>query len=348
MRKGKKKKKKTGAPFLVAEVRPKPEMVELQRLKNPYQDQVYWHINAAMRNYQFNNVETSVTVNSDDVGGVYSTSGSPTSEECISQTRDHPITYYTRTVPPYRKAYQTKDRRLVIKLVGNITHAIAPEKYGSCLGCWMLGQVKPLQFYLDAAVGMLRKIPSAKLPFRAIPPSEGVKNYRGLANVMLDRRVYDTGKIVLWGQYSSSSIDRGVASAFAKGDATAAVFTLLGRNCVCISQWSRFSREHEWIYPPNTIFKVTQCLSEEHQMILDKANLQLFSMEEVDEYDAIEIYLRGLVPLITGNDAPQYVMQLFNVIHHLSKRCTEAALSVLLSPNEQVCWEGFLFFKSFM
>ena len=338
-----------GSPCLIAEVRSRPDCIELTRLKHGFDDQIYWHINAAMRNYQFQNIHPTVRIqdirlSSQDLSGTYVLKDNPpTAEESLKYMNEPNTTKkhsFVRDAPPFRRAvYSTKRQNWDVSTTGGHAGTVkSSEVTPMNLGTWMLLQVQPFCFFLDRALELLRRVDRTQLPHEVIPPRAGVKNYRGLAGVVLDRRVYDLNKIVLWGQFSSSSIDRGVASAFAKGAETAAVFTLIGKSCVCIAQWSRFAREHEWLYPPNSIFKVTNCLAEEHQMILDKANLQLFSMEEVDEFAAIETYLRGLVPCITGDDAPMHVMQLFNIIHHLVRRMPEDALMCLLSPFEKAMY----------
>ncbi|KAJ9459583.1 hypothetical protein DIPPA_04300 [Diplonema papillatum] len=331
------------APFLVVEIGKdeKPEIIEIQRLKHGYSDQIYWHINAAMRNLQFGFNETFLVVEHEDkdVTGKYVAVNPPLtyaeSVEALSLP-NKPTPLHREGDFPRKATYSASKRQYLIRNGdGTVVAAVKPDMTHFQIGVWMVQQVQPIQYYLEEALKLLRRIDASGLPHEVVAAPDGCKNYRGLAGVILDRRVYDTGKIVLWGQFSSSSLDRGVASNFAKGDTTAAVFTLIGRSCVCIATWSRFARESEWLYPPNTLFRVTNCLAEEHQMILDKQNLQLFSMSEVDEYAAIETYLRSLVPLITGDDAPQYVMQLFHVIHYVGKKDPENALKVLLQPEQQ-------------
>ena len=156
------------------------------------------------------------------------------------------------------------------------------------LGTWLCNQMLPLQYYIDVALVKANDIRGSKAPL-------GLCNYRGLKGVTLDRNLYGTGKVVLWSAYSSASGDRGIATAFATGDDKAAIFSLVGRACVCISKWSRYGREREWLYPPNSIFQVTGSLSEEHAELAGKKNLQIFSMSEVDDIDALLAYLRGLV-----------------------------------------------------
>eukprot|EP00662_Eupelagonemidae_sp_cell21_P006456 gene6456-27446_t len=51
-----------------------------------------------------------------------------------------------------------------------------------------------------------------------------------MANMVLDARMYSLEKVLLWGQYSSSSRDQGVAQTHAVGP-SASVFTLRGFSC---------------------------------------------------------------------------------------------------------------------
>eukprot|EP01063_Lacrimia_lanifica_P032641 TRINITY_DN5611_c1_g1_i1.p1 TRINITY_DN5611_c1_g1~~TRINITY_DN5611_c1_g1_i1.p1 ORF type:complete len:1546 (+),score=470.16 TRINITY_DN5611_c1_g1_i1:127-4764(+) len=329
-------------PFLVVELKPKMEPVEVQRLKYGFADQIFWHINACLRNSQFKrscalHVRTS---SKKDIDGRYSLLGDvPTYAEGQHDLSSYMDRFqFQRDAQPVRRAHSSTGQKKYWIFTGangvQVTQA-KQDQVGVDVGTWFTGQAQPICFYLDRALDLLRFIDGSKLETGVVAPPEGVKNYRGLSGVVLDRSVYDTNRIVLWGQFSSSSVDRGVASAFAKGSECAAVFTIIGRSCVRIAQWSRFAREHEWLYPPNSIFKITSCLSEEHQQILDKENLQLFSMEEVDEFEAIETHLRGVVPTIKGEDAPAHVMQLFTIIQFLTKRDTENCLNTLLNPTEQ-------------
>eukprot|EP01062_Namystynia_karyoxenos_P012324 TRINITY_DN1442_c0_g2_i1.p1 TRINITY_DN1442_c0_g2~~TRINITY_DN1442_c0_g2_i1.p1 ORF type:complete len:2718 (+),score=581.00 TRINITY_DN1442_c0_g2_i1:84-8237(+) len=143
-------------------------------------------------------------------------------------------------------------------------------------GTWLLWQARPLLWQVDRAMRMLRPMIGGH---RCAPPSS-IKLYRGLQNVSLPPKVYARGRVVLWGQFSSSSKDQGVAQAFA-GGAKASVFTLEGSSCRLIAPWSRFGREEEWLFPLNTRWLVTALLTEEQRQILDKSDTQLYEMKEI-------------------------------------------------------------------
>eukprot|EP01065_Artemidia_motanka_P015317 TRINITY_DN19178_c0_g1_i1.p1 TRINITY_DN19178_c0_g1~~TRINITY_DN19178_c0_g1_i1.p1 ORF type:complete len:1402 (+),score=308.97 TRINITY_DN19178_c0_g1_i1:80-4207(+) len=333
----------SGSPCVVADIET-VEITHVFRLKDGFDDQPYWHLNAAMRNKQFGNEKAKLTVADlagENVAGVYQCEARPpNTEEALTDDRKPPLIQQIAGTPAEQRDLRGRKRALFTPGRGWMVHGggekalIRPDMCNFSVGTFLLPQVRPLIYYLDRALEILGEMQELRPGQPVRPGPGGMKNFRGLAGVTLDRAVYDTGRVVLWGQYSSSSKDRGVAAAFAQSDSTAAVFTLLGKNCVCIAQWSRFAREHEWLYPPNSMFKVTSCLSEEHQQLLDKANLQLFTMEEVDEFEALEIYVRSTVGRVQGSNAAEQVMQLFQVIHHINLRKPNDALLCMLDPSD--------------
>eukprot|EP01062_Namystynia_karyoxenos_P042007 TRINITY_DN30671_c0_g1_i1.p1 TRINITY_DN30671_c0_g1~~TRINITY_DN30671_c0_g1_i1.p1 ORF type:complete len:2687 (+),score=782.45 TRINITY_DN30671_c0_g1_i1:64-8061(+) len=144
------------------------------------------------------------------------------------------------------------------------------------IGTWLLWQVRPLLWQIATAMSTLRPVVGG---YRCAP-TVNLKLYRGLQNVTLSPKVYARGKVVLWGQFSSSSKDQGVAQSFAGGP-KASVFTLEGSSCRLIAPWSRFGREEEWLFPLNTLWQVTALLTEEQRQILDKSDTQLYEMREI-------------------------------------------------------------------
>eukprot|EP00756_Hemistasia_phaeocysticola_P022119 Hpha_TRINITY_DN15814_c0_g6::TRINITY_DN15814_c0_g6_i1::g.191682::m.191682 len=332
----------SGSKHVIADVKRK-EVCEIFRLKDAFDDQPYWHLNAAMRNKQFGNERARLKINpikedrNDIVSGWYECEEDPPDTvEALDEPADLPAFAWSAPDKALAKRRWAQFRRghgrWSIRSAGEIRN-IDVDRTEFSVGTWVLPQVLPLAYYMDKSIATLRVLTHLELGFKVLPDPV-LKNYRGLAGVTLDRRIYDIGRVVLWGQYSSSSKDRGVAASFAQAGGKAAVFTLEGKNCVCIAQWSRFAREHEWLYPPNTMFKVTHSLSEEHQQILDKSNLQLFSMSEVDDFDALEIFVRALVPRVTGDNAPEHVMQLFSAMQLIRDRRADAALAHLSDPSE--------------
>eukprot|EP01062_Namystynia_karyoxenos_P082614 TRINITY_DN9333_c0_g3_i1.p1 TRINITY_DN9333_c0_g3~~TRINITY_DN9333_c0_g3_i1.p1 ORF type:complete len:2819 (+),score=877.20 TRINITY_DN9333_c0_g3_i1:94-8457(+) len=153
---------------------------------------------------------------------------------------------------------------------------VNPDDCWLDLGTWLLGQSRPLLWQIAWALRSLKPVVGK---YRCAPTGN-MKLYRGLQNVTLDPKVYAYGKVVLWGQYSSTSKDQGVAQSFAGGP-KASVFTLEGSTCRLIAPWSRFGREEEWLFPLNTLWQVTALLTEEQQQILGKDDMQLYEMAEV-------------------------------------------------------------------
>ena len=62
------------------------------------------------------------------------------------------------------------------------------------------------------------------------------------------------------------------------------------------------------------MFQVASTLSEDSAKILGLENLQLFTLEEVSEVQALLIYLRGLVNIVVatgeGSVMPRYVFSI--------------------------------------
>eukprot|EP01062_Namystynia_karyoxenos_P012395 TRINITY_DN1444_c2_g2_i1.p1 TRINITY_DN1444_c2_g2~~TRINITY_DN1444_c2_g2_i1.p1 ORF type:complete len:2004 (+),score=493.21 TRINITY_DN1444_c2_g2_i1:66-6014(+) len=143
---------------------------------------------------------------------------------------------------------------------------------------WILPQCRALIWRLE---NMLRLLPASG------SGKTRRKNYRGLAGVSLDRRMYSRGSVVVFGAFTSASDDQGVAGNFAEGSGDAAVFTIYGSTGRCIARWSRFGREKEVLYPPNTLHLVTEALSAEHAAILNKRQLQVYDLRELTQAQAV-------------------------------------------------------------
>ena len=152
------------------------------------------------------------------------------------------------------------------------------------LGTYILHQAKDLLFYIDNA---LRNVPArvSELGIKCRPPCviSPLKNkgyqkcYRGVG-AQMDQKLYSRGNVVLWSQFSSTSLDQGISQAYAKSSSSASVFIVQGFSCRKISPWSRFAREEEWTYPLNSMFEVLDVLSEESQHILGKEGMHTLTL----------------------------------------------------------------------
>eukprot|EP00759_Apiculatamorpha_spiralis_P024821 PhF_6_TR27977/c0_g1_i2/m.41403 len=125
----------------------------------------------------------------------------------------------------------------------------------------------PLVYYIDAAMAKFRG------------KTEEIVTYRGIDRT-LPEDVYFVGNCINWQAFTSTSIDQGVAAGFAESDKGSAVFIFRGTSSVDISKWSRFSREVEFLYPPNTVINVVSALTGEMSEVVGKAHLQVFEIEE--------------------------------------------------------------------
>eukprot|EP01062_Namystynia_karyoxenos_P008778 TRINITY_DN130_c0_g4_i1.p1 TRINITY_DN130_c0_g4~~TRINITY_DN130_c0_g4_i1.p1 ORF type:complete len:2472 (+),score=825.32 TRINITY_DN130_c0_g4_i1:83-7498(+) len=331
----------SGSRFVVMECASE-RLTELSRVKDGHDDQPYWHLNYAMRMRQMGKEKTTLALAAvSGYAGKYHAPKPPTSAPADRSE-------LTWQLPVDLVHEKKKNQRCRWDIAGGDLEQgcwrVYPEdkpdgislENKDCsfeLCTWMLGQLTPLIYHTDRAMMELKNVSEHKVGYSVCPPPKGIKNYRGLANVSLPSSVYGQGKVVLWGQYSSSTTDRGVASAFAGGATACAVFNLVGKSCRCIAQWSRFAREKEWLYPPGVKFRVVSALTEEQQQILGRQNLQLFSMEEIDEFQALEIYVRGVVPTVAGGEkGAEQVMQLFRIMQSLTSHHADEALVRALDP----------------
>ncbi|KAJ9459023.1 hypothetical protein DIPPA_15853 [Diplonema papillatum] len=200
-------------------------------------------------------------------------------------------------------------------------YKVEPEGASMRLGVWMMPAVRPFMWFLEEAI---RSIQSEE---------QVVKSYRGLADVTLAREQYTPGGLVLWGAYSSSSADQATATWFAMQAGSAAVFTLRGKTCKMIAPWSRFAREQEYLYAPNTCFQVKTMLTEDQQQILQREELQLCELDEVDDLEAITIYITQTINNVVRGQG-RLVNQLVGIVQALVNRELVTALERSVTPGE--------------
>eukprot|EP00755_Sulcionema_specki_P009755 Sspe_Gene.6488::Locus_2186_Transcript_1_1_Confidence_1.000_Length_8729::g.6488::m.6488 len=286
---------------------------KLYRVYHEYKEQPYQLLNATMRNLQDGNDQAYLEVFArmgEGIPGRYLLKGDV-------ERNPVPLHHETtgRTVQWVHNNFW-KERSGIL---------IPEEQTKLRLGVCMLDKLRPLLYYLKMA---LDKIP---------PHDTVVKSYRGLADVKFPRDMYNSSSLVLWAAYSSSSADQATATWFAMQEGSAAVFTLKGRSCKLIGPWSRFAREMEWLYPPNTCFQVKTMLTEDQQQILGKEELQLYECDEVDDHEALTIHITSIInSAITQNDRQQLVQQLSGLLHLLlpgRKQMTDA-LEKAVDPSE--------------
>eukprot|EP01062_Namystynia_karyoxenos_P021078 TRINITY_DN17990_c0_g1_i4.p1 TRINITY_DN17990_c0_g1~~TRINITY_DN17990_c0_g1_i4.p1 ORF type:complete len:1945 (+),score=412.20 TRINITY_DN17990_c0_g1_i4:99-5837(+) len=202
---------------------------------------------------------------------------------------------------------------------------------------WMLPQLRQMCWWFEHSL-------------RCLPTTRVQKVYRGLAGVQLNRHLYAEGRLVLWGAFSSSSRDQGVAQQFAemskRHGAVAVVFIIDCNTPRKIAPWSRLARENERIFAPNSVFVVTSApgLSEQQQELLGVVeSLQLFEIQEPrDPVQIVELSLRCHLVSISGGDA-ETTIQIFKVVEALKcpagggagsvRKRVEAALHALLDPG---------------
>eukprot|EP00756_Hemistasia_phaeocysticola_P037635 Hpha_TRINITY_DN16709_c3_g5::TRINITY_DN16709_c3_g5_i1::g.78186::m.78186 len=130
----------------------------------------------------------------------------------------------------------------------------------------------------------------------ALPQQGGGRYYRGIKGVVVSALGgYESGRLVRWPSFSSSSADQGVACSFAQGGGAATVFTIKGHYCRNISPNSRFCREEEWLFPANASMRVEQLLSPEVQEVLGRSGFQIVELCELSAASAHRTLIRGLL-----------------------------------------------------
>eukprot|EP01062_Namystynia_karyoxenos_P046367 TRINITY_DN346_c0_g1_i1.p1 TRINITY_DN346_c0_g1~~TRINITY_DN346_c0_g1_i1.p1 ORF type:complete len:1398 (+),score=311.69 TRINITY_DN346_c0_g1_i1:86-4279(+) len=174
------------------------------------------------------------------------------------------------------------------------------------VNAWTLPQCRALIWRVEAALQDLPRMPGLRMAISFIgadvgggpggrrasscasPVSAGSwlhKGYRGLQGVSLCNRAYRRDRVVVFAAFSSTSFDQGIASQFV--GSSGAIFTMYTSSGRMIAPWSRYSREQEVLLPPNTLHLVTDSLSADHAAILDKAELQLFDLQEITVAGAV-------------------------------------------------------------
>ena len=108
--------------------------------------------------------------------------------------------------------------------------------------------------------------------------------YRGIS-VRLKREDYPHGRAITWQAFSSTTQDLKVAMQFLGGDEQARSGTLFfirnSRAARGISAWSQYPEEEEWLYPPNTHFRVVDRCYERDVIRMHTSLLQDCDMSDV-------------------------------------------------------------------
>ena len=100
----------------------------------------------------------------------------------------------------------------------------------------------------------------------ALPAGAPPHVYRGLGKHFDVVAEYGEGRVVCWPAFSSSSASQEVADDFIRRNTETkalkdgTVFIVKPRGCRDISMWSRFPREHEYLFPSNSRFQVIKNL----------------------------------------------------------------------------------------
>eukprot|EP01065_Artemidia_motanka_P018567 TRINITY_DN2188_c2_g1_i1.p1 TRINITY_DN2188_c2_g1~~TRINITY_DN2188_c2_g1_i1.p1 ORF type:complete len:1845 (+),score=535.42 TRINITY_DN2188_c2_g1_i1:194-5728(+) len=268
-------------------------MKDMQRLEREAENQPYWSLNQAMRNTQQGRHAIHLQVGGDKKYAA------KCPQNWLPSQRLPPL----RCTDGGSAQWDSQCRSWMVAERGGPSTPVPPEADVTFeIGTLMLHQVKPLLQHLDIAIHHLRPV-SGECPQRL---------YRGLAGVQLDAGMYSVGKVVMWGQFSSSSADMSVATGFTSAGSSA-VFSIVGGHAIKLARMSRFAREREWLYPASTLFAVDGTLSDEFARMLGKQSLQLFELRVVTRRQALALRVRNLLCAVRGDDAQARVGGLFKI-----------------------------------
>ena len=323
----------SGSPRIITDTEPPHDPTSIFRVYHECKEQPYFLLNETMRNKQshlastpfYSSVEVSLAGKD---SGRYVTKEQYSDEDCPDMV-GKAVTFRHESASNKTLQWDQELEIWYMHRLKDVTGRVEHEDGKLRLGLWMLTVTRPLMWYLDNS---LRGIPLE---------SEPVKSYRGLANAVLPRDSYMQGGLVMWGAYSSSSVDQATATWFATQEKSAAVFTLRGKSCTLVAQWSRFAREKEYLYPPNTCFQVKTLLTEDQQQLLGREELQLYELDEVDDYESLTIYITQIINSAITGQGMELVDQLVSVIQSLVNKQLLKALKAVLTPNEPVLTQSY-------
>ena len=214
------------------------KICRLSRVNNTISDQLYWHVNYAMRCKQ-DNTDAQITISGDgfpsEVKGNYKPptqainsgveavdwkddwDGQDTDADSCGAARNS-IAVFTHSEDASKTLYYDGVSWM---FSGTSTYQIPNHAISLRLGYWCLPQSIPLIFHLTKGLEQVRKIPGHS-------PAPVALSYRGFKG-SLPPHLYEQSKVVLWTAFASSSVDREIAAQFTQGrDPKAAVITIRG------------------------------------------------------------------------------------------------------------------------
>ena len=305
--------------------------------------QIFYLLNMAMRESQFCNHEAELTVNETDLTIGQGSFGKffasqPSSVDDMGETQKPEAPKFKKrdrglfgTLHRVSAQWDERTSHWCIEYPSGKVERVPDGDTWLALKAWMLPQTRPLIFFMNKTLAAVN---------RQSDKTQIQKTYRGI-RCALSREVYAMGNVLVWAQYSSTSEDQGVAAAFAKGEAPAAVFTMHGRDkCVLLSSYSRFAREAELLYMNNTCFRVSESLTTEQAQILGKENLQLFTLQEIEDIDMYCILIRRLLPLAKTTQAASVVFQAEAAMRN--KKTLELSISSPADGEVPPKWQAFV------
>ena len=175
-------------------------------------------------------------------------------------------------------------------------------------------QVKSAIFHIDkslkAAPGIAATHPLMASSIKAF------MCYRGLEGVAVPQ--YRNGAVLLWASFSSTSLDALTACSFASDRRRGTVFSVQASSTTqgkIISRWSRFARERELLFPPNTWLKVGNVMSSALSVLAGvRGQSQLFELEVVTPTTVHCARVRSLLPRVATAAAASVVFQMEEAI----------------------------------
>ena len=301
-------------------------------------EQIFNNLNMSMRETQFGNPDAALTFNprrpllEDGFFGRYTSKQPSTFGGLESEIQPAMFKSSCRglfgTGTQTEVKFDSNEKCWAIRFASGVKKTCDKSDVKIKQHAWMLPQVRPLIYVTNKALSHIHSGMS----------EHDKKTYRGMS-CSLSRSDYDIGKVLVWAQYSSTSVDQGVAADFAKGENPAAVFTIRGNSCVPIANYSRFAREAEVLYRENTCFKVQDALSAEAAQILGKENLQIFTLEEISETQMACTLVRKMLPMAETSAAASVVFQCEEALR--GDRCLELSIDTVNAGEVPARWQYF-------
>ncbi|KAJ9466088.1 hypothetical protein DIPPA_26634 [Diplonema papillatum] len=249
-------------------------VTSVSRLTRSCDDQIFKLVNHTMRSIQAREMRPVLTLSElGEITGEYAGGGA--------------VDPFHRTTPPHARAQWHAKSGFAVYLnysdkpAAIVSTAWALQPKGS-----LIHQIKGLVYYLRKALTQVPESYTDDSPARC---------YRGLEGTAVPQ--YKNGAVLLWSAFSSASLDSSTACMFAAE--AGAVFSVTSTHGKAIGNWSRYARERELLFAPNTWLRVGNALTSEMKELSGAlARSQLFELSTVSQTAVHCARVRGLLPRV--------------------------------------------------